>query len=357
MAKQPSNDVIFVGCDDGHDSIKLMMRRLSDKTASGALTMPAKVVRGSRAISLTGDGSNGGVYQVGDDLYTITDALIGNDMIDTRTIGYPTSDVNRILVHDALIRANLSGKDVRLLTSLPVQDYYRNGTVNTLLIEQKKANIANTEKLRPMAATPLANITAQSVVCEGIAAVYDMAINDDGSDNTDFYKLLEKDSVGVIDIGGKTIDLAVVFLERGRPQIDLARTKSIDFGMLKVAEQIRNEIQISHKLDEISPRMMARVISEGKMSLYGQDQNMEHEIATALSKVMPSIFDRIRAHWGTGISMSSIVVVGGGAYTLATPIKAGLFSHAVFRDEPEYANARGMLKMGMRDYIQNQDQA
>jgi len=353
MVKRTSADVIFVGCDDGHDSIKLVMRTLTDKAESGKLTMPSKIVRGSRAISLTSEGATGGVYQAGDETFTVTDALVGGDLIDTRTINYPNSSVNCVLIHDALIRAGLSGKDVRLVTGLPVQDYYHNGVINGVLIEQKKSNITSTN-VRPMANTPLANITAHSVACEGIAAVYDMAINDDGSDNADFFKLMETAPVGVIDIGGKTIDLAVVYLDRGQPQVDMDRTRSIDYGMLRVVEQVRAEIQNAHKLDEISPRAMARVMAEQKMMLYGQDVSMDAEIATALSKITPDLFGRIRAHWKNAQDLAKVIVVGGGAYTLASSIQAGLYAHAESRNNPEYANARGMLKMGMRSYIQNQ---
>lgn len=358
MAKQPSNDVIFVGCDDGHDSIKLVTRSLTDKTESSKLTMPSKVVRGSRAISLIGDGAQSGVYEAGTEVFTVTDALVGSDLINTRTLNYPVSDVNRVLVHDALIRAGLSGKDVRLITGLPVQDYYRNGAPNLELIEQKKANLAD-KAIQPKAATPLANIISQGVACEGVAAVYDMAINDDGSDNVDFFKLLEAGRyAGVIDIGGKTIDLAVVYLDRGQPQVDLSLTRSIDFGMLRIADQIRKEIQIAHKIDEISPRAMARVMSHRTMSLYGQDQSMQNEIATAIAKVTPDLFDRIRDIWGKVMhELTTVICVGGGTYLMKDEIKNGLLSHIQSRDEPEYANARGMLKMGMRSYIQSQEQA
>jgi len=55
--------------------------------------------------------------------------------------------------------------------------------------------------------------------------------------------------------------------------------------------------------------------------------------------------------------LSAVIIVGGGAYALAQTIKDGLFTHATTRNDPEYANARGMLKMGMRSYIQSQAQA
>lgn len=351
-ATAESTNVCFVGCDDGHDSIKLTARRLGDKSPTIKLVMPSKVVRGARAVSLSGDNGAGGVYTAAGETYTVADALSGNDVIDTRTIGYPTHSINRILVQDALIRAGLGGQDVRLVTSLPVTDYYRNGTPNAELIDAKRANIIS-DDIKPMSSSNKpANIVDHRIACEAVSAIYDMAIKDDGSDDTDFFRLLDTAPIGVIDIGGKTIDLAVVYLDNGVPQIDMGRTSSIDYGMLRLQELIKRELATAHGVDELSPRMLFRVLSEKKLMLSGEDRDVSKEVQSAIAKIMPDMNDRLRASWGRAQDLFKIVVVGGGAHLLAGEIKQGLYQHAEQPKEPEYANARGMLKLGMRSFLQ-----
>ena len=318
--------------------------------------MPSKVVRGARVASLSGEAGAGGVYTAGGEVYTVSDALGGSDVIDTRTIGYPTHVISRILNQDALIRANLGGKDVRLVTSLPVSDFYRNGVPNAELIEAKRQNIMSDDIQPKSSLVQPAHIVDHRVACEAISAIYDMAIKDDGSDDTDFFRLLERAPVGVIDIGSKTVDMAVVFLgSDGAPQIDQARTSSIDFGMMRLQELVRRELASSLGLDEISPRALFRVMSERKLMLAGEDKDVGEQMTIAVDKFMPDMADRLRATWGKAQDLFKIVVVGGGAHLLADEVKQGLYKHAAMAKEPEYANARGQVKLCMRSFLQAQN--
>jgi plasmid segregation protein ParM len=371
MTKAEANapkTVIFAGCDDGHDSIKLEIRIVTEEnskiTASQEgfhLTMPSKVVRGSRAVALVDDdtSSGSGIYRVptengGEEAFTVTDALGGNDLIDTRSINYPISSVNRVLVHDALLRAKLGGKEVHLVTGLPVSGYYNDTGTNKPLIEQKRANLL-TGPVTPLVKTvKTATIIEHLIACEGISAVYDMAIRDDGTDDPDFFKLLEQAPVGVIDIGGKTIDLAVVYLDRGHHQVDRSRTKSINYGMLRLMNSIRSEIAAVHNVTDISPRAMFKILTDGTIWLSGENVDVSNEVKTAMAKELPDLFERIRSVWGKAEDLVKVIVVGGGAYLLADEIKKGLYRHAESRKDPEYANARGMLKMSMRNYLGRQ---
>ncbi|SFF31219.1 ParM/StbA family protein [Paracidovorax wautersii] len=363
--------VTFVGCDDGHDSIKIVARECEvqpdgslKQVNAVQLTMPSKVVRGNKVLALTNENEGGGIYITddegdGEQAFTVTDSLSQSDVIDTRTISYPTSSVNRVLIHDALIQAGLGGKDVRIVTGLPVDNYYlRNGSErNIALIEAKKKNLLE-GKIRPLNKNKsAANIVTHNVACEGIAAVFDMAINEDGSDNREFFDLLSEGPVGVIDIGGKTIDLAVAFIERGQHQIDRSRSSSIEFGMLKLMGAIGDEIAKSFDITDIPPRLMLRVLKEGRLKISGEWTEVRSEVDKAVARCMQDISGRLRAAWTKPYDLGKIIVVGGGAYTLAEPIKTGLYSQAEARSEPEYANARGMLKLAMSAYVRSAQRA
>ncbi len=158
--------------------------------------------------------------------------------------------------------------------------------------------------------------------------------------------------MGVIDIGGKTIDLAVVYLDNGVPQIDMGRTSSIDYGMLKVQELIRRELMMAYGVDEVSPRALFRVMSQRKLLLSGEEKDVSKEVQAAVLKFMPDLLDRLRSSWGRAQDLFKITVAGGGAHLLASEIKQSLYPHAEAAKEPEFANARGQLKLGMRSYLQ-----
>lgn len=351
-AKEGEGKMVFVGCDDGHDSVKLVARAVTDSGITHKLTIPSKVVRGTRAMSLMGgDAGTGGVYQVGEESYTVTDALASDGVLDTRSIGYYTHPVNRILVHDAMLRADLGGEETRLVTGLPVNDYYQGAQPNTATIEAKRANILNPDIKPKNSNVQLAKIISHNVACEAVAAVYDMAINDDGRDNEDFYNLLAKAPVGVIDIGGKTTDLAVVYLDRNAPIVDMQRTSSQQFGMLKVAELIVQNLKMKHDVEEIAPRALFRVMSERKLHIYGEDVDVHEQVEAAVAKVRAELQDRIKTVWQRAQDLSKVIVVGGGSYLL-TPVIKDIYPHTESRPEPEYANARGMLKLAMRSYLQ-----
>jgi len=366
-----SNTVIFVGGDDGHDSIKLAARECSVQP-DGSLAvvktiefvMPSKAVRGSKVLNLTGQDQGGGIYTTptdngGTEHWTVTDTMSLSDVVDTRSINYPTSPLNRVLVHDALIRSGLGGKDVRIVTGLPVGDYFERGgsNLNHAQIEAKKKNLLEGQITAVSKSQKIANVVAHNVACEGIAAVYDMAIKDDGTDDADFFALLEQGSVGVIDIGGKTIDLAVVFLERGSHQIDRSRSSSIDYGMLKLMRTIEEEIAKAYNVDDLPPRVMLRVLQERKIMISGEWQDVSEQVEKAVARAMLEISDRLRAAWPKSYDLARIIVVGGGAYLLADALRTHMYKQAEARPKPEYANARGMLKLAMRTYVGQQRRA
>lgn len=344
--------VIVGGCDDGHDSIKLEVCILSVRDGElvgrehKSLCMPSKVFHGAIATGL--NGADGGIYKVGSAMFTVSDALVG-DVIDTRSLDYPVSAVNRVLVHDALLRLGMGGQPVALVTGLPISDYFQGAEPNQDLIERKKLNLLSaTGEISPHLNTQnLANIYDHSVASEGIAAIYDLAIREDGSDDEDFFELLEQAPVGVIDIGGKTIDMAVVTMGNGRPLVDMKRSASINFGMLKVQDalnaQLRKDFGLSQQL---TPRAMARLLSEKRVMLSGEWHDATASIQTVINSLWPEIESQITAKWGKGQDLVRVVVAGGGAYSFFDCVKE-LYPQAIRSDKPESANARGMLKLAM----------
>lgn len=354
--KAAAREVVIVGCDDGHDSIKLeicvlqMQNNVVVEMERQRLTIPSKVVRGVQATSLDG-GMGSGVYKAGEQLYTVTDTLSEN-VIDTRSIDYSTSDVNRVLVNHALLRAGFGGREVRLVTGLPVSDFFRDSMPNLAKIDAKKANLQGNGK--ELASYPnsvaMPVIVDQSVCSEGVAAILDMAIQEDGQDNKDFFTLLSKQPMGVLDFGGKTVDMAVVHLDNGNPVVDMQKSSSFPFGMLRVLDALKRELHNRHELESVSPRVLQAALRDRSILIAGQSVDIGEAIDAAVARTWPEIFSQIQSAWGKAHYLGKIVAVGGGAYTLYPELRRD-YAHASTTELPEYANARGMLKMGIRKYL------
>lgn len=349
-------EIVIAGCDDGHDSIKIeyAILKMQDNAVvemkRDRLCIPSKVVRGVQATGLE-SGTGSGVYKAGEQVYTVTDSLSDN-VIDTRTIDYATSDVNRVLVNHALLRAGFGGREVRLVTGLPVSDFFRDSMPNLPKIEAKKANLQGDGKSLTAYPNPVAmpTIVDQSVCSEGVAAILDMAIQENGQDDKGFFSLLSRQPVGVVDFGGKTVDMAVVSLDNGSPVVNMQQSQSFAFGMLRVVDALKRELQNRHELEGMSPRMLQEALITRRTHISGVEVDVGDAIDAAVNRTWPEIYSQIQANWGKAHSLGKIMAVGGGAHTLFEQLHRE-FPHAATTEMPEYANARGMLKMGIRKYL------
>lgn len=351
----------FAGCDDGHDSIKLevVKLRIKDNVVMDQVVtrtiIPSKIHHGVGATGIGGDAASG-VYSVGDKKFTVSDALQG-DVIDTRSLNYPVSEENRVLVFHALLTAGLSGQEISLVTSLPVSDYYLGATPNTVLHERKRANLMNPEhpvqQFGGVVDMPVVN--DHRIMSEGLSAIYDMMINEDTSDNVGFFNMLDQGPIGVIDVGGKTTDLAVINVVNGKPQVDMKRSGSAEIGMLRMQRLIEHELMNKFEIKNVSPRVMLDVLKNGKIMISGIEQDATDVVRKALNAVLPDFMGAIKSQWGNAKDMMQIIMVGGGSYTLFDDLKL-IYPQLIRRDMPEFANARGMCKMAVRRYLLSNQQ-
>lgn len=336
---------VLVGCDDGHDTIKLAFFD-PDDVGKGIQyqATPAKASMGANLINL--DGSQGAnSYRVDNILYTISSMVTG-DIVDTRSQGtqYPTSALNLVFVQDALMRAGLDGRKINLVTGLPVRDYYAKGTINQELIDAKKANLSRKDLVAMGSEIELSLIEDQRVACEALATVYDMVLNEDGSDNDEFYETAKNGPIGVADLGGKTLDLCVAQTESDRIQVNMQRAQSFDVGMMEAMDTLELELKKKYGQGSIAPAVLQRAMVEGKIRRFGKDEDVSDLVKIAINAIAPKYISAIHSCIGNGADLSHLTIVGGGSYLLFDHIKAH-YPHAIRPEQPEFANARGMLKL------------
>jgi plasmid segregation protein ParM len=319
----------FVGVDDGHYAVKVV-------TEDGQyFSFPSRARAGRHLIAWQGGENNFYTAEEGVS-YTVSDGLA--DTEDTRFSDFPRHPLNRVLVHHALAKSGFGDKDVVIATGLPVSYYYVGGKPNEILIAAKSENLS---KKVVSDSGPLARIVRNDVTTEAIAAYFDQIIGMDGQP-TEVYEQISEASVGVIDIGGKTTDCAVIM--PGGAHVDDARSGSKDIGVLMLNDAVESELRAKFQLDVIPPALIERAVMNGIARISGKDHDVSDIVNRQKEALAEKIMSVVRSTIGAGRDLEWILFVGGGSLVMKEQL-AKYFEHARFPDRPEYANARGMLKI------------
>lgn len=321
----------YIGVDDGHSEIKLF-----DENGK-CLTFPSRIKTSHEVISGIGESSLGLYTTDEGNKFTVSTHLTTAD--DTRFDGYATSEMNRVLVHHALLKAGYGGQDVIVATGLPVRHtYFANGQKNTELVESKSKNIAKGVK---SGSTGMANIVKNTVETEAIAAYIDQIVNMNGTPTSKMTEF-ENEYVGVIDVGGRTTDCIVVY--PGGNGIDASRSGSEDAGFLKVHEAVGARLKQQFGLDKLPDSKVDTAIRTGKLMITGQEHDVSAIVNEEKRVLAQEIAAFVRTRIGNGRDLNVLLLVGGGALAMREQLLE-MFPHATIPEQPEYANARGMMKM------------
>jgi plasmid segregation protein ParM len=332
----------FAGVDDGHYAIKIITED------GGMFSVPSRAKEGRHLISLGSEDDGGGFYTTNDGkTFTANEHL--QQFQDTRSRDFPTSALNRVLVHHGLRQAALGDKDVVITTGLPFSYYYlANGEKNRQLISAKCENM---RKPITCGSSPVATIVKNTVTTEAIAAYIDQLMDMQGKP-TPKYGELRESMVGMIDIGGKTTD-SVVILPAGvgpdgkqvvEPTIDNQRSGSIDVGVLKLNDAVEAKLRSMFELDNCPPRMIEQAIRKGTVRIERQDKDVSDMVTHEKERLTEQIMAGVRAKFGSGKDLDWVFFVGGGAIVLRDQLEK-YFANCEFPEYPEYANARGMFKI------------
>lgn len=273
-------------------------------------------------------------YESEDQRYTVSGEL--RDVETARFDEYPFSPMNRAIVHHALRTAAvgcpaLLERPLALATGLPLSRYYMDGKPNKAVIEKKRAALV--KPIRSLDASPMAAIARHEVFAEGLAAWIDWAVDD---------KLEMRDGatemrVGVIDVGGRTTDVAVVLPGR---RIDHAQLGSSEIGAHDVMETLKAELY--KRFDVQVSQQQAEQAMSGRVRLWGKMVDVSDLAHRAVGEVSEKILREINRRLGGAADLDVVLLVGGGAH-LFGGLK-DVFRNIEIAANPEFANARGFAK-------------
>lgn len=326
-----TNNDFFVGVDDGHYAIKIVLE------TGETFSIPSRATSGKQLIAIQQAGDEGVFYDT-EEGHTFTVNAHLPKFEDTRFMDYPKSELNRVLVHDALRRAGLGGRNVRICTGLPVSYYYlANGEKNQTLIDAKVANLT---KRVSYGDTPLANIVENFVTTEAVASFLDQLMDLDGNQSPE-YEAMTDLPIGVIDVGGKTTDCAVVLPGMN---VDINRSGSNDVGVLQLVEAVSTRLRAKLGLDSpMAITTIEKALQTGTIRLYGKEQSVAEIVNEEKERLAEQIMNAVRTKVGSGADLDHVLFVGGGAVVLHEQLKRH-YPHAKVPKDPVFANARGMLK-------------
>lgn len=320
---------LFVGVDDGYSETKIV-------AGGQSFRIPSQAKAGEVAqIALDGQGDSVHVYKTSDGMFSVG-ALRESD--PTQFDDYPESAMNRVIVHHALRTAGIpGGTELFIASGLPLKKYYQGKEPNKARIRKKESNLLMNDVVA-LDGTPLARVARHAVLSEAIAAWMDIVLqrNAEGDlvKNLDLYNK----SMAIIDIGGRTTDIAVIQSSR----LDVSRCATIDVGMLSIKDIIAEQLRQKFDL-EPNAEMLNQAVDKGEVRLWGRPQS----VADILSEAKNTIAQRIQAECkrriGNAADIDEVVFVGGTVVELG-PLLDGWFKNQRIGDDPEFANARGMQK-------------
>lgn len=322
-------NVFLLAVDDGHNDTDVLWR--DDQGMEHLVRFESSAVPGKHGmLDLRGD-SLSATYDTEGQSFTCGPRRLLGAGLDTRTTDYPLSPLNRVLVAHAVRQAGIgSDVPVALATGLPLKEWIsrnkddrKQGKMRNLALPV----VGNNGWVRPA-------IVWQDVYPEAISAyVYGRSSG-----------ALPAGNAAIIDIGGRTTDIAVVIVDdHGVPdRIDIQRSGSEEFGMLQVRDVLGDLLAAHLQMDSVDDRMVDQVFTKGTALIYGESMDFSELVDRATQNVRTSILNAVRHRLGIGADLSSVWVVGGGAHRI--DLSGGLPDrwNVVIAEEPEYANVRGM---------------
>lgn len=323
----------FAGVDDGRFGIKVVT------DAGEKFYVPSRVAIGAQVISI-GDGSDDNMYDTQEgNTYTVAEGL---PPIDTRFGDYDFSDINRVLVNHALIRSGMGGQPVKIVTGMPVAAYFIGNGPNADLIERKKSNLTSRGVTNRNPSVKCPAITDASVTSEAIAAFFDLLLGMDGSINERIQRMVESGPIAIADIGGETTDCAVII--NGGKGVDAGRSGTARIGTLSLNAALEAKLKHHFKLDSLTAAKVEQAAMTGKLNLYREDKDVADIVNQEKRNLAAQIIAEIKRKLRDAADLEGVFFVGGGALLLRDQL-IDLYPHAEMVEDPQFANARGMLKI------------
>ena len=271
--------------------------------------------------------------------------------IAIRSSEYGLSVENRILVNRGFDEAGFDDHKVKLTTSLPFDSYFlADGRRNESLISGQIENMKHPvykAYTNSRGENPIANVVESRVLCEGVAAMMDFMIDENGD------PAITEDEIhapmAVLDFGGSTFDVVGI-----TPDFNIMQETSgtLNRGVMDMRESMSEHLAQylrEQGVNITSPAYwmveQAMTTDQLTMMLRGERTtfNVRELRRAAAAAVVNEIKSFARSKLKDLANYQFVLLVGGGALLCEDLFEDWADQYGlVVRDE--FANARGMLK-------------
>ncbi|MCL6336332.1 recombinase [Pectobacterium carotovorum subsp. carotovorum] len=260
---------------------------------------------------------------------------ISSEAVVTTNINYQYSDINVIAVHHALLNSGIKDKEVDIVVTLPLSEFYdRNNQPNVQNINRKRDSLMRPVTLNGGEAFTIRNV---DVMPESIPAGYSVA-----------KELEDLDSLLIVDLGGTTLDISHVRAKmRGISKIhgDSSLGVSLITSAVKDALAIARTKGSSYLADEVIINRNNPKVLEKRINDYSQHQMVLKNLEDSRKVLSKRVLEAINMFNG----YSHVKVIGGGASLIADDVKNHLDlkpNRFFVSDEPQFDLVDGMFEIG-----------
>lgn len=150
--------------------------------------------------------------------------------------------------------------------------------------------------------------------------------------------------VGIVDIGGHTIDIAEV--RHGKPIIQ--HHVCVSEGIIHAYRPMLNELLQRFKDAPFTVHDMPKIMREGIVEVHGKQHSVKDLTRKVTKSLTNSVISGIKKMWpgGTGL-LRVIIVTGGPADLIADELQKTIETPIEVPQDPAMANARGFYKFAM----------
>lgn len=321
------NEIERVAGDDGFAAIKLAWWKSEGDIAT--LEVPSLAQRGVVMTSMANETFD--TYETDGEVFSV-DASTGTAMEPTQINNYSASAVNRVLLTHTLVKAGFGGREIMLATGLPVDAYFQDDTAKA----KRESLKVPVKSMNPNHVPP--KIVQHRIYPQAIMAYMDHVIDANGESNANAGK-----RIGIVDVGGRTSDFAIIAMRNNQPMIERPRSGSVNIGLLSVSKRLEELLKRRFpQVQEIGEGFRDAAIRASAIRLFGQSHDVTEEIQTAARDVAAQLTRETESKFGSGADIDQIIYVGGGAVVMSDALKK--YPHLTVVPNPTFANARGMLK-------------
>lgn len=324
-------NIIFAGADDGHRDTKI-------KLSNGQrCVIPSRAASGiTNKISI--NGSSSGVFSYTTESGSFSLGDIGK-ADETAYDDYPLSAQNRVIVAHGLRSLEMTENDhIYAVSGLPLKRYYLRGVPNSQLILAKKENlmkrdVVGTDGYRP------APIIKHDVVSEGIAAWISYVLQREKSGKVNIDRERLKERIAIVDIGGRTLDIAVV----KNWDLDGDRSGTDEIGMISIINGVRERLSDEFDGIALSDEQIDQAMNTKRIKVYGEFHDVAPIIDASIMSTVNVLESTVKRRLKQAGDIDHVFFVGGTTKFLESHL-TGWFKNQSIMEDPVFANADGMLK-------------